>query len=175
MVAYIGDDSQLRDLRNGSLQESAEDETSEDNEGFQDLSIFNDIAGVDELEYPDIYEQELQSMPRGPHTDRLTGEKIVPEHKDFFGIGKAKTAYHLFGRMHSLPPQAGIPGWQRVSMMKVMPDPGTGAYGTSITQDWAYEGVVVPGGQIILGRWWSPFRNEAPGDSYCGPDRKSVV
>lgn len=54
-------------------------------------------------------------------------------------------------------------------MMKVMPDPGTGAYGTSVTQEWAYEGVVVPGGQIILGRWWSPFRNEASGDSYCGP------
>lgn len=21
---------------------------------------------------------------------------------------------------------------------------------------WAYEGIVLPGGQIILGRWWSP-------------------
>lgn len=21
---------------------------------------------------------------------------------------------------------------------------------------WAYEGVVVPGGQLIFGRWWSP-------------------
>ena len=21
---------------------------------------------------------------------------------------------------------------------------------------WAYEGIVIPGGQMILGRWWSP-------------------
>jgi hypothetical protein len=25
---------------------------------------------------------------------------------------------------------------------------------------WAYEGVVLPGGRIILGRWWSPDDGE---------------
>lgn len=24
---------------------------------------------------------------------------------------------------------------------------------------WAYEGVVLPGGKIILGRWWSPMQD----------------
>lgn len=156
-------------LRNGTLEETADDETSEDNEGFQDLTIFNDIAGHEELEYPDAYEQELKSMPKGPYIDPLTREKVTPEYKDFFGLVKAKTEYHLYGRMHSLPPQAGIPGWQRVTMMKEMPDPENKIYGPGFTQLWAYEGVVVPGGQIILGRWWSPFRDDAAGNSYCGP------
>ena len=32
---------------------------------------------------------------------------------------------------------------------------------------WAYEGVVLPGGQIIVGRWWSP--EEDSSDLYSGP------
>jgi len=31
---------------------------------------------------------------------------------------------------------------------------------------WAYEGVVLPGGQIILGRWWSP-------EDYTHPEQVS--
>lgn len=143
--------------------------TSDDNEAFQDLAIFNDIDGHEELEYPDVYEQELKGMPKGPYTDHITGDKVTPEYKDFFGLGKAKTEYHLYGRMHSLPPQAGVLGWQRVCMMKEMPEDVTKSYGPGLTQQWAYEGVAVPGGQIILGRWWSPFRNDAAGNSYCGP------
>lgn len=35
---------------------------------------------------------------------------------------------------------------------------------------WAYEGVVLPGGEIIAGRWWSP-QDEDAGDEelYSGP------
>ena len=33
---------------------------------------------------------------------------------------------------------------------------------------WAYEGVVLPGGMIILGRWWSPMDDS--GEKRCmGP------
>lgn len=33
---------------------------------------------------------------------------------------------------------------------------------------WAYEGVVLPGGQIIVGRWWSP--EHVPVENmYSGP------
>ena len=38
---------------------------------------------------------------------------------------------------------------------------------------WAYEGVVLPGGKIVVGRWWSPSNNAAGGavdeQQYSGP------
>jgi hypothetical protein len=36
---------------------------------------------------------------------------------------------------------------------------------------WAYEGIVLPGGQVIVGRWWSPedIMHTAPQNMYCGP------
>lgn len=33
---------------------------------------------------------------------------------------------------------------------------------------WAYEGVVLPGGKIVLGRWWSPL-DEAGEREWMGP------
>ena len=121
------------------------------------------------MQFPDSFEEELHGKPKGQYFDSTTCKAIDPGYKDFFGLGKAKTDYHLFGRMHSLPSQAGIPGWQRVTMMKVMPEEGTKTYGNNLTAVWAYEGVVLPGGQIIIGRWWSPFHNGGVGTSYCGP------
>lgn len=35
---------------------------------------------------------------------------------------------------------------------------------------WAYEGCVLPGGQVILGRWWAPSDDPAnDGSAYSGP------
>ena len=52
-------------------------------------------------------------------------------------------------------------------MMKEMPSED-GEYGTGHSNQWAYEGVVLPGGQVMVGRWWRPFDPEdAP--SYSGP------
>jgi len=47
---------------------------------------------------------------------------------------------------------------------------------------WAYEGIVIPGGEIIVGRWWSadeedpgvgiggmPVPADGGGDCYSGP------
>lgn len=33
---------------------------------------------------------------------------------------------------------------------------------------YAYEGVVLPGGQIIVGRWWCPYTGQGE-DTYSGP------
>lgn len=33
---------------------------------------------------------------------------------------------------------------------------------------WAYEGVVLPGGKIILGRWWHPLHGDDE-EMYSGP------
>ena len=61
--------------------------------------------------------------------------------------------YNASGFISALPPQEGIPGWQRFTMMKYFED-STGNFDESAL--WAYEGIIIPGGQMILGRWWSP-------------------
>ncbi len=164
---YISEDSDLRDLRRNTLEETAEDETSEANNGFQDLTIFNNIEGKEELQWTDAFENELKGEPRGTYYDEDLKKDVTPTHKDFFGLGVAQVQYHLWGRIHSLPSQSKIPGFMRVTMMKELPEEGSGAYGPGLSQMWAYEGCVLPGGQIILGRWWSPAGVAA--DSYSGP------
>ena len=59
--------------------------------------------------------------------------------------------FSAIGWINALPPQAGIPGWQRITFMKHFMDDFD-----QVEQDnlWAYEGVVLPGGRMILGRWW---------------------
>jgi hypothetical protein len=73
------------------------------------------------------------------------------------------------GWLNTLPPQGGIPGWQRITFMK------------HFTQDydhpnednlWAYEGVVLPGGRIILGRWW--FASEQGHPSVSDPMKTTL-
>ena len=51
-------------------------------------------------------------------------------------------------------------------MMKFFEMEDTGTIDTDAL--WAYEGVVLPGGQIILGRWWSPNQVEGE-ETYSGP------
>lgn len=112
------------------------------------------------------------------------------DYLQFSGTGIDADPYFCTGIIHALPPQHGIPGFQRITMMKIMPPdmsstpsttsdpflsssdnagggggvhplPGgldvTGILSAELDEScWAYEGVVLPGGMIILGRWWSP-------------------
>jgi hypothetical protein len=59
--------------------------------------------------------------------------------------------FNAIGWLNPLPDQCQIPGWQRVTFMKHFMDDFD-----QVEQDnlWAYEGVVLPGGRIMLGRWW---------------------
>ena len=113
----------------------------------------------------------------------------------FNGSGHDAEDFHCLGNIHALPPQFGIPGWQRITMMKYFgpapaspsssapssPNPFSGApddihFGEGLEWDstgvddgcWAYEGVVLPGGKIILGRWWSPL-DETGEREWTGP------
>ena len=82
----------------------------------------------------------------------------------FTGSGTDSETFHCSGILHPLPPQEDIPGWHRISMMKYF-DPLTGPSSDGVSYQeaelnggcWAYEGVVLPGGMIMLGRWWSPL------------------
>ena len=42
-----------------------------------------------------------------------------------------------------------------------------------LTNYWAYEGVVLPGNQIIIGRWWYPDPNEVGVVSKDAPDEQT--
>ncbi|OBT69421.1 hypothetical protein VE03_01163 [Pseudogymnoascus sp. 23342-1-I1] len=158
----------LEHFRLGNLYQTVVDETTDGNNGFQDLTLFSDLKNTPELAYPPIIDGWLQGSPKGKYTDEVSGARVMPKVQDFFGLGRSDVDYHLHGRMHGLPPQAGIPGFQRVSMLKYLPCPH-GMYGTGYTSYWAYEGCVLPGNQIMLGRWWSPTGSMERGRTYCGP------
>jgi hypothetical protein len=55
-------------------------------------------------------------------------------------------------RVNPLPAQHGFPGWQRFSMVKYFHNPDTASH--LVDDLWAYEGCVLPGGEVILGRWF---------------------
>lgn len=59
--------------------------------------------------------------------------------------------FHAIGWLNALPDQCGIPGWQRITFMKHFAEDLGDVDSDNL---WAYEGVVLPGGRIIVGRWW---------------------
>lgn len=109
------------------------------------------------LRWPTIFEQKLNSLrPRAdPIIKAQTREKPelkVPDSVQFTGVGvDLDDDFNAIGWLNALPEQHGIPGWQRITFMKHFMDDFD-----QLEQDnlWAYEGVVLPGGRIILGRWW---------------------
>lgn len=127
----------------------------------QNLTLFFDIHAQPRLQIPRYAELLLHSTapPQNSPSPSLP----------FFGLGYDGSHYHFNGRIAALTPQQSIPGFQRVSMLKYLPDK-TGRYGVGHTQFWAFDGAVLPGARIMLGRWWDPVREPLPdGGSYCGP------
>jgi hypothetical protein len=70
--------------------------------------------------------------------------------KSFFGTSQGLRDAHFYGRIHAIPPQGGIPGFQRITFLKFFLVDGE--YDPSSV--WAYEGCVLPGNRVIIGRWW---------------------
>lgn len=70
--------------------------------------------------------------------------------KSFFGTSRGERDAHFYGRIHAVPPQGGIPGFQRITFLKFFLVGGE--YDTGSV--WAYEGCVLPGNRVIVGRWW---------------------
>jgi hypothetical protein len=64
--------------------------------------------------------------------------------------------FNALGWLNPLPDQCGIPGWQRITFMKHFVDDLSDFDSDNL---WAYEGVVLPGGRIIVGRWWFAVDN----------------
>ena len=73
--------------------------------------------------------------------------------------------FYMEGWLNPLPPQQGIPGWQRVTMMKYFVENNGNIDMAAL---WAYEGIMLPGGKIMIGRWWCPTDGVGP-RMYSGP------
>jgi hypothetical protein len=77
--------------------------------------------------------------------------------------------FYMDGWLNPLPMQHGVPGWMRVTMMKYFVEEGEHEEEIIDTEAlWAYEGVMMPGGKIVVGRWWCPTDGNGA-RMYSGP------
>jgi hypothetical protein len=117
-------------------------------------SLQLDFVEGAQLRWPRIFEKRLHSLRNMVEPQGRTKTKRGPgsENIQFTGTGvDLDDDFNAIGWLNPLPAQHGIPGWQRITFMKHFMDDFD-----QVEQDnlWAYEGVVLPGGRIILGRWW---------------------
>ncbi|KAL8675728.1 MAG: hypothetical protein Q9186_007650 [Xanthomendoza sp. 1 TL-2023] len=108
-----------------------------------------------------------QGVPKASSTNRrinFPGEKAgkIPE-VHFFGVGETNVnepPLNVAGIVHPLPLQSGIPGWQRFTMVAYeTPASGSAQQGYLDADEGdlcaylRFEGVVLPGDSIIIGRY----------------------
>lgn len=141
---------------------------------FQNLEL--ELLEDGQETWPPIFEHHLGALaePKKYATKTVRAQKrsaasdeVTWESRSFRFSGHGEDGEEGFladGWLNTLPSQSGIPGWQRLTMMKFFADDnGDVDYGHAL---WAYEGVVLPGGKIIVGRWWSP---DGMDPVYSGP------
>ena len=120
------------------------------------------------LPWPAFFEARLKSLQetmtsftRAQHRqDKATDQEKASIR--FSGTGyDSEEKFFASGWINPLRPQYGIPGWQRITFMKHYDNL---AY-ANLDDLWAHEGIVLPGGRIIVGRWW--YASDDPGaDTY---------
>lgn len=140
----------------------------DDLDGFQTLRLSfptstsstsdTDKSGV--MPWPPIFERHLNSLRSTSYQPRTRAQRnrasppAVGDPISFRFEGEGHDNVEEFlasGWLNPLPRQHGIPGWQRLTMMKYYLKDNEEIDYEAL---WAYEGVVLPGGQIVLGRWW---------------------
>ncbi|KXT13764.1 hypothetical protein AC579_6592 [Pseudocercospora musae] len=164
----------VRTGNNRDTQVNDEFNSDEFRGDFQDLELT--LTDPTEQEFNPLFESILHSLEPPVQKARTRAQKRcaspppthLPSRSFRFG-GKGEDAEEEFkadGWLNPLPSQNGTPGWQRMTMMKYY-EQNDGTVETASL--WAYEGVCLPGGQIIVGRWWSPLSVANGDDMYCGP------
>lgn len=165
MRAGLNEDGQIQDIFNGEVNSQC----------FQDLRLdFGEsqphaIAPARFEEWLGSFNKpetraRTRAQKRSTQPDEHTWSK--PQSFRFDGVGQDENERFLAsGYLNQLPAQSGIPGWQRMTMVKYFTDEHGNLEGDSL---WCYEGVVLPGGQIIFGRWWCPYDGVGE-DMYSGP------
>lgn len=170
---------EVQALRQGGSDDQIQDcfAGEDDAFAFQDMRL-DAVEDDQPFPWPLLFEHHLKSLKeptnhartRAQRRSTATSEDCATPSKAvsfrFNGEGDdTSESFLATGWMNPLPPQQGIPGWQRVTMMKYFADEDTGSIDREAL--WAYEGVVLPGGQIMLGRWWSVTDTDK--EMYSGP------
>lgn len=128
------------------------------------MTLFWDVEHIDRMQ--DLL-QRADRYIEGRWIDAPSsseaGELPIP-YKRFFGIGQdGGTKYWLVGTIHAVANLSSVPGWKRISFVKCLP------YQDWNATYWAYEGICIPGGEIMMGRWWNPVAPPlADGGRYSG-------
>ena len=105
---------------------------------------------------PDYKYTRAKKAPPPPPPKAKPGVDYHP----FSGTGvDGSRAFNCVGNVHAVLPVEGIPGWQRISMMK--------CYNGDPNLEYCYEGVVFPGNMIMVGRWWKKI--DHPMRYHVGP------
>jgi hypothetical protein len=149
-----------------------EDKNISNNQPIQTMKMW--VPGVQPnvpsySSYLPKFESYLETFTklRAPqHSNDPAVQTALDETYGYEGIGYDDEEFYATGYITPLPPQFGIPGFQRITMMKYFIDKGTNT--VDMHALWAYEGVILPGGQIIVGRWWAPD-GASENQQYSGP------
>lgn len=147
-----------------------------------EISFNGDTEGV---VWPGAFENHLKGRtfldeaaakmihePRTPRSTRSSPAIASPERPEnlksrYYNVkGWDDETFWASGWISQLPTQKNIPGFKRMVMMKYFVNTNGGIDYDAL---WAYEGIVLPGNQIIVGRWWSPEDPIVLGKIYSGP------
>ncbi|KAL9072852.1 MAG: hypothetical protein Q9157_004965 [Trypethelium eluteriae] len=90
----------------------------------------------------------LPSRASDPDALRAQSKRFDIDGNDNIEGNEDKNVFEATGWLNPLPPQMGISGWQRVVMVRYDTDVET----SEQIPVFQYEGVVLPGGQMMLGR-----------------------
>jgi hypothetical protein len=142
------------------------------------MTFFFDEARDTSFEWPEKWEQIVNSNPFSQANSRQSKrysprekarEVKKPQVKQFWGTCRGKRG-HFFGRIHAMTPQQGIHGFQRLTMIKFYTRcDETGQEEYDPNQVWAFEGCVLPGGRIVVGRWWDSLSDPNVFTTQSGP------
>jgi hypothetical protein len=145
------------------------------------MEIFFDESKFPSTKWPINWERRLRSNPFIDHNTTLANASsrrisprkghFIPPVKQpqiltFYGIAHGSKPAHFFGRIHALPQQQGLHGFQRIVLMKMYLD-ADGDY--NMEQHFCYEGCVLPGGKVIVGRWWDTWADPNDETTASGP------
>lgn len=170
----------LRAGRNGQaghrqIQDQLNGEEDPD-EAFQGVQLGYVDPDKKQKPWPAAFERILKSKSMPINTPKTRAQKsgyagqaigdFSAGTKAFGGNGDdSDEMFKCEGFLNTLPPQHGIPGWKRMTMMKYYYDDQGHIDMQAL---WAYEGVMLPGGKIMVGRWWCPT-DGVGANMYSGP------
>lgn len=107
----------------------------------------------------------LSTRRNSPRKSKATSANEPPI-LSFYGFTRGSRKAHFYGRLHAMPNQQGFHGFQRLVLMKFYTD-ANGDYNPA--QQFCYEGCVLPGGRIVVGRWWDAFGDPKMDNTASGP------